>query len=64
MSNRKRGKEAFVDELARALVAPSGIYSDARKNYERLRATIIEQLGYDVFRHKQRKAFRRALGAS
>jgi hypothetical protein len=47
-----------VWELYAALVTPTTVYNDAKAAYEKLRARLIAELGYDAFRDIQREAFK------
>ena len=47
-----------VWEVYSALVRPTTIYDDAKGAYEKLRARLITELGYDAFRDIQREAFK------
>lgn len=47
-----------VREIYDALVRPTTVYCDARSTYEKLRARIIAEVGYDVFRERQSEAFK------
>jgi hypothetical protein len=46
-----------VREIYDALIAKPAIFGDARARYEKLRARIIEEVGYNAFWDRQHEAF-------
>lgn len=61
----KEFEDKAISDLVKVLLQPNTIsssgynYGDAKKPYEELRQTLINEYGYDSFREWQKVAFKR-----